>query len=136
MKYAKILITLVLVFALSSVASAKKKSEPKKVYAFGVAASFTDSIVYYTPIQLLDEVYTDHNGFLPNRDLYSYQLKNHFEQEMNEQNRICMIYFSTTRKKLEKEQTKLIAKYKKNKNLVIQPLPSENFEFKKPDIGE
>ena len=47
-----------------------------------------------------------------------------------------MNYQSTTKKKLEKEQTKLSEKYKKNKKLVIQPLPSENFEFKKPDIGE
>ncbi len=136
MKYAKILITLILVFVVSSAVSAKKKDEPKNVYAFGVAASFTDSVVFYTPIQIIDGVALDKSGFLPNRELYSYQLKNYFENQMNQPNRICMIYFSTNKKKLEKNQAKLLAKYRKNKANLLEVLPQDKFTFTKPDLGE
>ena len=44
--------------------------------------SFNDSIVYYTDIQVLDSVELDKNGFLPKRDLYTYQLKNYLEYNL------------------------------------------------------
>ena len=75
-----------------------KKGSHKPVYAFGISASFTDTVVYYTDIQLLDSVHLDKGGFLPHRELYSYQLKNFLEFEMNLPNRTCMIYFSILRK--------------------------------------
>ena len=46
MKYVRILCAVALVFALCSAFTMKDKE--KAVYAFGVAASFNDSIVYYT----------------------------------------------------------------------------------------
>ncbi len=52
MKYVRILCAVALVFALCSAFTMKDKE--KAVYAFGVAASFNDSIVYYTDIQVLD----------------------------------------------------------------------------------
>lgn len=133
MKYAKILITLILVFAISSAVSAKKKEEPKKVYAYGISASFTDSVVYYTPIQLVDSVHLDKHGFLPSRELYSYQLKNYFEFEMNQPNRVCMIYFSEKKAKLEKSLSKLLSKYKKNKSIIVEQIPASSFQFKKAE---
>ena len=48
MKYVRILCAVALVFALCSAFTMKDKE--KAVYAFGVAASFNDSIVYYTDI--------------------------------------------------------------------------------------
>lgn len=66
MKYVRILCAVALVFALCSAFTMKDKE--KAVYAFGVAASFNDSIVYYTDIQVLDSVELDKNGFLPKRD--------------------------------------------------------------------
>ena len=67
MKYVRILCAVALFFALCSAFTMKDKE--KAVYAFGVAASFNDSIVYYTDIQVLDSVELDKNGFLPKRDL-------------------------------------------------------------------
>ena len=80
MKYVRILCAVALVFALCSAFTMKDKE--KVVYAFGVAASFNDSIVYYTDIQVLDSVELDKNGFLPKRDLYTYQLKNYLEYNL------------------------------------------------------
>ena len=99
MKYVKILFAVALVFTLCSAFSLKKGGH-KPVYAFGVSASFTDTVIYYTEIQMLDSVALDKNGFLPHRELYSYQLKNYLEFDKGLPNRTCMIYFSENKKKL------------------------------------
>ena len=95
-------------------------------------ASFNDSIVYYTDIQVLDSVELDKNGFLPKRDLYTYQLKNYLEYNLKKPDYTCMIYFSENRKKLEKEAVKVKGKYKKSKNMVLQVVKPEAFTFAKP----
>ena len=104
--------------------------------AFGVSASFTDTVVYYTEIQLLDSVQLDKNGFLPQRDLYSYQLKNYLELEKNLSNRTCMIYFSENKVKLNKEMAKIVSQYKKNKSVTLREVKTTEFSFKKPVVSE
>ena len=89
MKYVRILCAVALVFALCSAFTMKDKE--KAVYAFGVAASFNDSIVYYTDIQVLDSVELDKNGFLPKRDLYTYQLKNYLEYNLKKPDYTCLL---------------------------------------------
>ena len=131
MKYVRILCAVALVFALCSAFTMKDKE--KAVYAFGVAASFNDSIVYYTDIQVLDSVELDKNGFLPKRDLYTYQLKNYLEYNLKKPDYTCMIYFSENKKKLEKESAKVKGKYKKNKSIVLMPIDPYAFRFKKPE---
>lgn len=110
-----------------------KKDKDKPVYAFGVAASFNDTVVYYTEIQLLDSVFLDKNGFLPDRELYAYQLKNHLEYDMKKMDYTCMIYFSENKNKLLKDANKIKAKYKKTGNIVLLPITAADFTFKKPE---
>jgi len=129
MKFAKIAFSLLLAFVVCSAFSFKKQA--KVVYAFGVATSFTDTAFYYTDIQLLDSVQLK-NGFLPQRDLYSYQLKNYLEVDKGLPNRTCMIYFSESEKALNKEVLKLVSKYKKNKSITLQKISTTEFRFKKP----
>lgn len=100
MKYVKILFAMALVLTMCS-AFSLKKGHSKTVYAFGIAASFTDTVVYFTDIQILDSAKVSKEGFLTHRDLYSYQLKNYVEDNGLQQNSTCMIYFSENRKKLE-----------------------------------
>lgn len=126
----KFLATLVVVLVLCS-AFTLKKGESKVVYAFGVSASFTDTLVYYTQIQTLDSVKLTKEGFLPHRDLYSYQLKNYVEEKGLQRSSTSMIYFSDKKAKLEKEQAKLLDKYKKNKRIAIRSLAAEEFHFSK-----
>lgn len=52
MKYVKILFAMALVLTMCS-AFSLKKDHSKTVYAFGIAASFTDTVVYFTDIQIL-----------------------------------------------------------------------------------
>ncbi len=110
-----------------------KKEKNKPVYAFGVAASFNDTVVYYTEIQLLDSVQLDKNGFLPERELYAYQLKNHIEYEKNKPDYTCMIYFSDNKAKLQKESGKLKNKYEKTEGIVLEVIVPSEFSFKKPE---
>lgn len=126
MKFTKIALLFAVILVVCSGASKKSKS----VYAFGFSASFTDTVVYYTEIQMLDSVSLDKNGLLPYREHYSYQLKNHLEYDKGEKNRICMIYFSTDQAKLAKSRAKLLVKYKENKQVGLK---QNEFSFKKPE---
>lgn len=132
MKYVKILFAVALIFTVCS-ALTLKNDHSKPVYAFGLAASFTDTIVFYTEIQVLDSAKLNKDGFLASRDLYSYQLKNYLEDHRLQQNSTCMIYFSENRKKLEKEAAKVLSKYMKSKNLSLQQIAPDKFQFKKPE---
>ncbi len=131
MKFIKVALPILAAFILLSAFSLKK--EKKDVYAFGISASFTDTVVYYTNIQRLDSVELGKNNFLPQRELYSYQLKNFLEYQRGEKNRTCMIYFSENKKKLEKEYNKILNKYKKDKTIRLNIITPEEFAFKKPE---
>ena len=132
MKYVKILFAIALVFTMCS-AFSLKKDHSKPVYAFGISASFTDTIVYFTDIQILDSAKVSKEGFLSHRELYSYQLKNYLEDNRLQQNSTCMIYFSENKKKLEKEATKILNKYKKNNRMTVSRIDSDKFHFTKPE---
>ena len=132
MKYVKILFAIALVFTMCS-AFSLKKDHSKPVYAFGISASFTDTVVYFTDIQILDSAKVSKEGFLVHRELYSYQLKNYLEDNQLQQNSTCMIYFSENRKKLEKEATKILNKYKKNNRMIVSRIDSDKFRFTKPE---
>lgn len=131
MKYIRLIMAVALTFLVCSAFTMKKDKE-KPVYVFGVAASFSDTLVYYTDIQLLDSVVLDKSGFLPQRDMYSYQLKNHLEYNLGKQNYTCIIYFSDNKKKLEKEASKVKSGYQKGEQTLQAIEPSE-FQFKKPE---
>lgn len=130
MKYVRIIFAVALAFMFCSAFTLKNKE--KQVYAFGIAASFNDSVVYCTEIQVLDSAELDKNGFLPKREQYTYQLKNHLEYEMQKPDYTCMIYFSESKGKLEKEAAKVKGKYKKGNGQVLQTVSSAEFTFKKP----
>lgn len=130
MKYVRMFFALAFVCMVCS-AFTMKKGEEKPVYVFGIAASFKDTVVYYTAVQLVDSVVLDHQGFLPRRELYSYQLKNYLEYTMGKPDYTCMIYFSEKKAKLEREASKIISRYRKD-NVSVQMLDNSAFVFEKP----
>ena len=84
------------------------------VYLFGFSASFQDSLVFFTDIQDIPNAWYDKKTkFLAGRDTYSEQLKT-FLTEQGAPNRVCMVFFSTNKSKLEKRYLKL---RKKNEEL-------------------
>ena len=70
MKY----IRMILVAAVSVVffSAFTMKGGDKPVYVFGVGASFKDSVVYFTEVQVVDSVALK-DGLLPDREQYSFQ---------------------------------------------------------------
>lgn len=137
MKYVRFLLAVSLIFSVCSAFSlkAKDKNKEKAVYAFGVAASFNDTVVYYTAIQKLDSVELK-KGFLPKREQYTYQLKNYLEYELKSPDYTCMIYFSENKSQLEKEEVKIKGKYKQRKVFSLVPIAPEAFAFKYPKSDE
>ena len=109
MKYAKLLRTACLAAALvcgAAVGNAKNGVVPK-MYMFGFAASFSDSIVHFTDVQELKDVWIDtKTDFLLGRDSYSYQLRDYLAGK-NMGHRTCVVVFNKSRKKLEKELQKM-----------------------------
>ena len=66
-----------LALLLPSLSAARVKVEPK-MYMFGFAASFNDTIVHFTEIQAVDSVWYDTKSkFMLGREHYSTQLRNH-----------------------------------------------------------
>lgn len=126
------LVALVVLLSCSAFTMKEKKAEG--VYLFGVAASFNDSVVYFTPIQRVDSVKLE-KGFLPKRAQYAYQLKNQVEYSKNKTDYTCMIYFSENKAKLEKEAAKVKGKYVKSK-LHLEEIPAEAFVFQRPTDEE
>lgn len=121
----KIFFPLLLCAVVSTAFAGGKK---KAVYVFGVSASFTDSVVYFTPVQELDSVALK-NTFLPGWDMYSYQLKHYLEQRKGLSDRTCMVYYAENKKKLLKQASKLRAKYGKNKSLALKEIDPSEFKF-------
>ena len=128
MKSLKTIFTFALVLLLCSAFTGRKSAE-KPLYIFGVSASFLDSVVYITDIQVLDSIKLE-SGFLPYRNAYSYQLKNYIEQNQQLTDRTCAVYYSLNKKKLSKELSKMRSKYQKNK-IKVKPLDSGAFRFKR-----
>ena len=140
MKQPRTLLSLLLLFAVTCSALAigplrsKTKDTPHKkkvVYAFGFAASFRDTLTFITEIQELDSVKLERQThFLPLRDLYSYQLKDYLETNLEKTNYTCMIFFNKKLKKLQKQMNKIKTEYSRSGNLNL--LETKDFRFTKP----
>lgn len=124
--------TLLLVFVVCSAFSFKKKGQAE-VYMVGVSASFSDSLVYFTDIQLVDSVTLDKDDMLPQRQQYSYQLKTYLEAKTGQANRTCFVYFNENKAKLEKSIKKMKDKYQKSGKSILRQVDPE-FKFTKAEI--
>ncbi len=141
LKYISIAFALMSIFAISSVA---KSIQPKHLYMFGFSASFNDSTVYITDIQDVKGAWIDNKTkFLINRDNYSYQLRDYFYNHLEQNNRVCMVFFATSKSQAERKMKKLMKKYvpnpkKKNKNwkpYEVHYITSTDFKFTPIDMS-
>ena len=102
---------------LTHQAFAKKKEPTSTIYIFGFAASFTDTIVHFTPIHQLDSAaMLPKYRFLRDRNEYSYQLRNYLDQKQQMPNRTCVVFYNSDRQKLEKKYAKMKKLYTKAKD--------------------
>jgi hypothetical protein len=120
------------VLLCSSFTLGKGKGKNKDVYMAGVSASFSDSLIFFTDIQLVDSVELDKDKLLPERQQYSSQLKRFLEGQ-GMKNRTCFIYFNTNRKKLEKAIRKMKEEYQEGGRNILRQVDAD-FKFKKAII--
>ena len=131
------IITAVILLTITSVLTivAKNKQYPK-VYMYGIAASFNDSTIYFTDIQAVDTVWLDSKTkFLINRNDYSYQLKNYFEN-IGRPHRTCVVTYALKRKDIEKKFQKTRNKYVKKGKTELKYINKQEFQFKSVALDE
>ena len=108
MKYLKYLVLSVALSAFLPADATKKPESTKKAYLFGFVANFTDSVVYFTDIQEIENVTIQKKSkFLKDRDSYSDQLRYYFTNKLNMPHRTCIVSFGLTRKEAEKKYVKM-----------------------------
>ena len=111
----------------------KKKESKKKVetevYVMGVSLSFSDSIVYFTEIQRIDGAVIE-DKFLPNRHLYSYELKDYMSFEEGMPGRTSFIIYSDKRATLAKKELKIKKRLVEQEGKIVRYL-GDKFKFTK-----
>lgn len=126
------LTALLFAFTLCSAFSFKKKAAAQ-IHVMGVSISFLDSVVYLTDVQTIGGVKLTKEKFLPQRDDYSYQLKNYLESKDGNRHHTCITYFSNDKTKLQKKAAQLTRKYMNNRSVVVRNLSKEDFQYTKPE---
>ena len=125
---------LLLAVTLLTVEASAKLEMTDNIYMFGFSASFKDSVVYTTDIQNVEGLWIDtKTKFLLNRDEYSHQFKVYLTDKLQQQNRICMVFFYDKKKKAEKEFLKLMKKYKKGYE--VRHVSAAEFKFEAIDTS-
>ncbi|MCD7722066.1 MAG: hypothetical protein LUI09_07535 [Prevotellaceae bacterium] len=124
-----------LVLALTALALGARAIVPPqaRVYIFGFAASFKDSVAYITEIQTIDSAYVLKHGFLADRSLYSTQLEHFLEVDMELSDMTCVVFFSKSKSKIEKQFLRVRKKYTADHAVVLSPLPRETFAFEREE---
>lgn len=132
MKKSLLVIFLVFVaaYAVAANKSDNKKDKAVTVYVWGASMSFSDSIVYFTEIQKVDNVVLK-NGFLPNRQFYAYELKDYMNFKENMPGRISVIYFDEKRSDMEKKEQKIKKRLVEKEGKTVRYL-GDKFMFTKP----
>lgn len=143
-------ITTMLVVAAQTLSLTAKNISVPKMYMFGFAASFNDSIVHITEIQATDNVWIDQKSeLMAGRENYSYQLRDYLADKLKMPHRTCIVFYNRDRQKLEKEYLKMKRLYtigtkklkKKDaanrKSLYeLRIIPLSDFVFQTVDMSE
>ena len=108
-----------------------KVDEPKRVYLYGVATNFNDSVTYITQMQHLDSMIIHPNGALQNYAGYSLQLKVYLEGTLNEVNQTCAVIYSDKKKKLEKRFMKTRKRLLSDRRRTLKQVGTDAFSFEK-----
>ena len=107
----------------------EKKVVAKTVYVWGVSMAFSDSVVYFTEVQPIDGVVLK-GGFLPDRHMYAYELKDYMSFQEDMPGRTSFIFFSEKRKKLEKKEAKVKKRLVERDGKTVRYL-GDKFKFTK-----
>lgn len=126
-----ILLFIALVIMMGVSAKKKQKNagpEVIPVYMYGLSASFNDSTVYLTDVQVVDSAYLIKKSFLGGLTEYTGQMNSYFIKKTGDR-RTNAVFFSKDRKKAEKAYLKLRKRYSAG-DVKLEMLPIGEFVFK------
>jgi len=132
----KHILTLLLALIVSTAAGARaKSSQMQKIYMFGMAASFTDTIVHFTPIQQLDSItLAPKTRFLKDREEYSIQLREYLGTHKDMPHRTCVVFYDEKPEKLQKKYDKMKKLYTRSKDgqahFDVRYIKDDEFKFR------
>ncbi len=138
------LLTLILALGLTMIflghSEAKRVVVPK-MYMFGFAASFNDTIVHFTDVMEVDSVWIESkNKFLLGRNYYSRQFKDYLTTAENLPLRTCITVYAPTRAKAEKKLLKMKRLYTLSKDgrshFDVRYIDAGAFKYKAVNVGE
>ena len=134
-------LAIALFIALSMGTASAKRIVLPKIYMFGFAASFNDTIVHFTNVMEVDSAWVEKKGnFLLGRTLYSRQLRNYLAKEKDLPQRTCIVMYAKTKEKAEKQLIKLRKLYtedKRNKgHFDVRYINDGEFHFETVDMRE
>lgn len=132
--------TVLLALAMSATVAGAKQRQTQKICIFGMAASFTDTIVHFTPIQELDSVWMDKKKrFLLGREEYSYQLRDYLSAQLTMPRRTCVVVYGLKRKKVEKKYARMMRLYgrpaKNGHRYDVRHIDGTDFRFHAVDMS-
>ncbi len=140
----KNMMRLVLAFSLTLLflgqAEAKRVVVPK-MYMFGFAASFNDTVVHFTDVIEVDSVWIESkNKFLLGRNYYSHQFRDYLSTKEQMPLRTCVTVYAPTRAKAEKKLLKMRRLYTNSKDgrshFDIRYVNAGDFKYKAINISE
>ena len=127
MRFYKFILLGITLFLSLNVQAVKRQT---KVFMYGFAASFNDSIVYITDIQTIDSAWIDSKtGFLYSRDNYSYQLRD-FLQRTGGEHPTCITAFAIKRKDIEKKYLSIKKRYTTKGKFTIKYIEVKDFQYR------
>ncbi len=132
--------TIACLFLLTVCSVQAKRVCVPKMYMFGFAASFNDTIVHFTDVQAVDSTWIEtKNKFLLQRDTYSRQLRSYLNNQ-GMPHRTCIVIFDKKRSKLEKKYLKMKRLYSPSKDGIahydVRDLKVGEFTFKSSPLNE
>ena len=125
----------------TSAGAGAKNDRKQKLYMFGISASFTDTIVHFTPIQEISDAWMDKKKrFLLGRQEYSYQLRDFLAGQLAMPQRTCIVFYEKKLKKAEKKRAKILDLYnnpaKNGRRYDVRYITGEDFKFQSVDMSE
>lgn len=126
-----ICLAILCVFAFQTLEAKPKKVVQKPVYMIGVSFSLVDSMVFITDMQLVDSITIEKKTkFLVDRQLYSFQFQRYLEGTYKGGPYVPSVFFSPSRKKMERKYLSLHKRYVQSKDLRMILVDISQFRFK------
>ena len=132
--YKYVIAAAIIIAAIIPTTTAAKGVVAEKVYMFGFAASFNDTIVHFTEIQPLDSAWIDSKTeLLLGRNMYSNELRNYLASQ-DLPHRTCIVVYDQKLDKLQKRYLKMKKLYeggkKRKAHNDIRVIAAADFQFK------